>query len=250
MKELILTSIFRLKYVLLTPALLIFLGSTAFAQLSGTKYIGGTTPDYATIKAAIQDLNTQGVTAPGVTFLIRDGVYNEDSLSISTATSNASAPVIFKPDAGATVVIDVTPPNSTYDFGIAIIETQYVTIDGSNNGTSTRDLTINSLGATGEKGIWISGASFYTTIKNCNVNAAKDIVTPTSSHICIDLRYTGALANPNNALIENNYVKYAYTGIRVEGNTSTDLVEYAVIRNNVADSVANSGIYACTMIIV
>ncbi len=243
MKELILTNIVRLKYVLLTPALLIFLGSTAFAQLSGTKYIGGTTPDYATIKAAIQDLNTQGVTAPGVTFLIRDGVYTEDSLSISTTTSNASAPVIFKPDAGATVVIDVTPPNSTYDFGIAIIETQYVTIDGSNNGTSTRDLTINSLGTTGEKGIWISGASFYTTIKNCNVNAAKDIATPTSSHICIDLRYTGALANPNNALIENNYVKYAYTGIRVEGNTSTDLVEYAVIRNNVADSVANSGIY-------
>ena len=31
--------------------------------------------------------------------------------------------------------------------------------------------------------------------------------------------------------------------VRVPGNTSTDLVEYAVIRNNVADSVANSGIY-------
>ncbi len=244
MKERILTSVVRLKYAVLIPTLFLFLGATAFAQLSGTKYIGGTTPDYATVKDAIQDLNIQGVTAPGVTFLIRDGIYTEDSLSISTATSNSSAPIIFKPDAGASVVINVTPPNSTYDFGIAIIETQSVTIDGSNNGTTTRDLTINSLGAYGEKGIWISGVSFFTSIKNCNVNAAMDIAVPTASHICIDLRYSGALANPEHVLIENNYLKYAYTGVRVEGNAGGDVVQFAIIRNNVIDSVANSGIYS------
>ncbi len=95
MKKRILTCIVRLKYIVLIPTLFLFLGSTALAQLSGTKYIGGTTPDYATIKAAILDLNTQGVTTPGVTFLIRDGVYAEDSLDISTATSSASAPVFL-----------------------------------------------------------------------------------------------------------------------------------------------------------
>ncbi len=66
--------------------LIVFLPSTVLAQLSGTKTIGGTTPDYATIKAAINAVNTQGVTAPGVTFLIRSGTYAEDSLRIRTST--------------------------------------------------------------------------------------------------------------------------------------------------------------------
>ena len=51
--------------------LIVFLPATVLAQLSGTKTIGGTTPDYVTIKAAIKAVNTQGVTAPGVTFLIK-----------------------------------------------------------------------------------------------------------------------------------------------------------------------------------
>ena len=228
---------------LIVGVLLLFSFVPVFAQLSGTKTIGGTTPDYGTIKAAILDLNIQGVTAPGVTFLIRSGTYNEDSLRIATATSSSSAPIVFKPDAGATVVINVTPPNTTYNFAIKIEATQYVTIDGSNNGTTSRNLTINSNGTSGQRGIWVSGASNYTVIKNCNVNSGKDIASPTSTVRCIDFLYTGAAQDPDNILCENNLLRYAYTGVRMEGNASGDVMENAIVRNNIIDSVGNSGIY-------
>lgn len=224
--------------------LIVFLPSTVLAQLSGTKTIGGTTPDYATIKAAINAVNTQGVTVPGVTFLIRSGTYAEDSLRIRTSTSNASTQIIFKPDVGATVVVNVSPPNTTYNFAIKIDTTQYVTIDGSNNGTTSRDLTINSSGVNGQRGIWVSGASHFSTIKNCNINAGKDIAAPTTAVRCIDLLYTGVGQDPDNALCENNFLRYAYTGIRMEGNAAADVMENAMIRNNVIDSVANAGVYS------
>ena len=229
-------------YLILLSFLFVFPIST-FGQLSGTKTIGGTSPDYVTIKDAIKALNAQGVTSPGVTFLIRNGTYSEDSLRIRTSTSSSTAPVVFKPDAGANVVINVSPPNTTYNFAVKIDTTQYVTIDGSNNGTTSRDLTINATGTNGQRGIWVNGASHYTTIKNCNVNAGKDIVSPTASVRCIDLLYSGATQNPSYALIENNFLRYAYTGVRLEGNAASDVVESSIIRNNVIDSVGNAGIY-------
>lgn len=246
MKARILTSIERFTYVLAFPILFLFLGSSTFAQLSGTKYIGGTTPDYTSIKAAIQDLNTQGTAAPGVTFLIRDGIYVEDSLRISTTTSNASAPVIFKPDAGAAVVINVTPPNTSYNFAVKIEATQYVTFDGSNtvNGMS-RDMTINSLGASGQRGFWVSSTSHYTTIKNCNINAGYDIASPSASVIGVDFRYISGTGNdPDYVICRNNHIKYAYTGIRMEGVAGGDFMEGAHVELNVIDSVCNAGIYS------
>ncbi len=165
-------------------------------------------------------------------------------LELEPAHSNASAPIIFKPDAGATVVINVSPPNTTYNFAIKVDTTQYVTIDGSNNGTTSRDLTINSNGVNGQRGIWVSGASNYTVIKNCNITAGKDIAAPTTAVICIDYRYTGVGQDPDNILCENNFLRYAYIGIRMEGNAAADVMENPIVRNNVIDSVANAGIYS------
>jgi photosystem II stability/assembly factor-like uncharacterized protein len=214
--------------------------------LFGTKTIGGTAPDYPTIKAAIKDLNANGVVPPGVTFLIRGGTYTEDSLRIRTATSSASAPITFKPDSGATVVINVTPPSTAYDFAIKIDTTQYVTIDGSNNGTTSRDLTINALGTSGRRGVWVSGASHYATIKNCNINAGRDIPSPSTGVVGIDFRFTGTAQHPDFILAENNLIRYAFTGIRLEGTAAGDECEFPVIRNNMIDSVAAEGIYVQT----
>lgn len=232
----------RIRLTLLVILVLLVASTSALGQLTGTKTIGGTTPDYATIKAAIQDINTMGVGAPGVTFLIRDGVYTEDSLLIRTSTSGPSAPIVFKPDVGANVVINVTPPATTYDFAIKIDTTQSVTFDGSNNGTTSRNMTINALGTNGRRGFWVSGASHYTTIKNCMLNVG-ETATLSTSVIGIDFRYTGATQDPDFILAENNLIRYPYTGIRLEGWTTGDVCESPVIRNNVIDSVANAGIY-------
>ncbi len=213
--------------------------TTIFAQLTGTKTIGGTSPDYVTIKAALQDLQAQGVTAPGVTFLIRDGVYNEDSLVIRTSTTTADAPIVIKPDAGATVTINVMPPSTSFDFAIKVDSTQYVTINGSNNNSSSRDLTINALGVNGRKGVWFNGNCSYGVIKNCIVTSAKDINPPNTSCYGISFQKSGNFYS-DYLTIENNLVRYSYTGIYILGAGS--LIQNPVISGNIIDSVANTGI--------
>lgn len=209
---------------------------SAWAQLTGTKTIGGASPDYATIRTALEALNAQGTAAPGVTFVIRTGTYAEDSLLIRTSTSSASAPIIIKPDAGATVTINVL---NGYGAAIKIDSTAYVTIDGSNSGTTSRDMTINALNTVTQHGVWVSGQSYFTTIKNCNIRCNN--LTGASG---IHFLYTSvAGGNPNNSIADNNFIKYVYRGIYGEGNTTTDLINDLTIRNNVIDSARFAGIY-------
>jgi hypothetical protein len=59
----------QLKYLLFVALFIALQSFNAFAQLTGTKTVGGGgTPDYATIALAISDLNAQGVGEGGVTF--------------------------------------------------------------------------------------------------------------------------------------------------------------------------------------
>ncbi|MEO8169010.1 MAG: hypothetical protein ABI623_12230, partial [bacterium] len=222
----------RLAFILALAAIAFTPG--AFAQLSGTKTIGGASPDYATIKAAIQDLNAQGVTAPGLTLLVRGGTYNEDTLSFRTSTATAGSPITLKPDVGATVTINVA---AGFAAAIKIDSTKYVTIDGSNNGTSSRNMTINALGTGAQDGIWVSGQSYFTTIKNCIIRCNN-----LTSARCIAFVYTSAVGgNPNNSTADNNVCRYAYRPIYAEGNSSTDLINDLTVKNNVVDSAAFAG---------
>ncbi|MBI5470744.1 MAG: T9SS type A sorting domain-containing protein [Ignavibacteriae bacterium] len=223
----------------------ILFACTAIAQLSGIKTIGGAAPDYASIKAALLALKAQGVTSPGVTFAIRTGTYAEDSLIVRTSTATAGSPIVFKPDVGATVVINVTPPSTSFNFAIKIDSTKYVTFQGSNNNTTSRDMTINALGANGRQGVWFFGNCSYGSIKNCIVTAQRDAASPSISSYCINFESstTGSGNDADFALIENNLTRYAYYGIRCVGVRTGDCMESPIIRNNVVDSVTNTGIY-------
>lgn len=106
---------------------LVFLWSvTSFAQLSGTYTIGGTTPDYTTISAAISDLNSQGINGP-VIFSIRDGVYAERLLlnSISTTATNTITFQGASQDS-STVVVDWTSNSQADNNVFAIQSTSHV----------------------------------------------------------------------------------------------------------------------------
>jgi hypothetical protein len=62
--------IFGLPFLSLVP------GVMALCQLSGTKTIGGASPDYATFTDAVNALQTLGV-SDSVLFVVRPGAYNE-----------------------------------------------------------------------------------------------------------------------------------------------------------------------------
>ena len=70
----------------------------SFAQLTGTKTIPG---DYATITAAVTDLNTVGVGAGGVTFNVAAGYTETITAGITiTATGTAGNTITFQKSGG------------------------------------------------------------------------------------------------------------------------------------------------------
>jgi hypothetical protein len=109
-------------------------GISAQAQLTGTKNIPG---DYATIAAAITDLNTQGVGAGGVRFDVAAGYTETITARLNiTATGTSGNPIIFeKSGIGAnpliTAYVGVSTPSSAAPDGIWSLQgADFVTING------------------------------------------------------------------------------------------------------------------------
>lgn len=69
--------------------------SGSSAQLSGTKYIGGTSPDFQTFREAVNALQTQGI-SDSVLFIVRPGSYNEQLLIHSIAGASDTHTVTFQ----------------------------------------------------------------------------------------------------------------------------------------------------------
>ena len=67
--------------------------TTITAQLSGTKTIPG---NYATIAAAVTDLNAQGVGAGGVTFNVAAGHIEISDIPVLNATGTVANPILFQ----------------------------------------------------------------------------------------------------------------------------------------------------------
>lgn len=125
----------RFSTIFLTLAIILFtvLFSThsLFAQpLSGTKTIGGQSPDYPTINAAVTALHSNSVALGGVTFRIRGGTYNEapDSLLSFIGTTEFSR-VTFVPDDTLGVIINKTCTPSAR-FAFSFNNADYITFDG------------------------------------------------------------------------------------------------------------------------
>ena len=168
---------------------------------------------YATITAAVADLNLRGV-GGATTFKLTSASYTTETLPFVINIQNVNLPtainaITFKPDAGVTALISGSG-TSTQVFKIL---SSYVTIDGSNAGTTTRDLTIQNLATTGPTVIAIGSTGttpiHHVTVKNCVlVNGAN-----TSSAVIVsDGTAPGSDGYFNNITIQNNAIEFAYIG--------------------------------------
>ncbi len=225
-------------YFLFLLLLIFFIPGIAFGQLTGIKTIPG---DYATIAAAITDLNTNGAGSGGVTFNIAAGhteiapagglLLGSTALNASTSASN---PVVFqKSGAGANPQITAfTPGTTTTTDGVwKILGTDYVTIDGI-------DLLENddnsALGST-EQMEWgyallkLNNTAPFdgcqnVTIKNCvlqfNTSNINSVGIYSGNHIANSttaLSITDPGDAMNNCKFYNNTIDSAYTGIKING---------------------------------
>lgn len=169
----------KIPEIILFPAMLLLAYATpAFAQLSGIKTIGGSPADYTSVEEAILDLNAQGVGAGGVTFLIRDGIYNEnDNLDIVDVNSSVNNPVLFRPDTSADVEINITI-SGDFSSAFRIHNSDCISFNGTALGgeDGERNMAVN--GYRNEDDdifvFWLSNGSDNCTLENMTISSISE----------------------------------------------------------------------------
>jgi hypothetical protein len=220
----------KLKFMkkILTFLIAFAISGLAFGQLTGVKTIPG---DYATISAAITDLNTTGVGVGGVTFNVAAGTtetFATPTAGLITATGTAANPIVFqKSGIGANPLITAGVGTSTTVDGIIVIKGgDYITFDGI-------DLQENVLNTTAtlqmEWGYALLKASAtdgsqYDVIKNCSVTLNKantaTVGIYSANHtdaIITALTITALSGTNSNNKIFGNTISNAFTCIYVTG---------------------------------
>ena len=204
---------------------------------------------YLTITAAINDLNLRGVSG-ATTFLLTDATYPTETFPLTINVLNDNIPtavntVTIKPNTGVTATVSGASAASQ----IFKIFTSYVTIDGSNSGGTTRDLTIENTSPTTPQVIVIGsrGTTPITnvTVKNCNILNG---VTSSSAVIVSDGLAPGTAGWFNNITIQNNSIGKAYIGVYnisvvSPGNGSGLLLSGNSLNNTTPNHIALVGVY-------
>lgn len=182
----------KTRYLLLAlvVGILVFLIPSQLSSqaLTGDKIIRPTGGDYASLSAAIADLNTKGASGT-VRFLIDADLTESGSPEITSVTLNGANKLVIKPNTGKTPTVTFTAcatSGNKGNSGLAISGTAtnvgYITIDGSNtaNGT-TRDMTfaLND-GTAGRYCIRLNGQTDTVVIKNLKI-LPQSILATTSS---------------------------------------------------------------------
>ncbi len=161
-------------FVFLCTLLFILFGGNSYAQLTGVKTIPGT---YATLAAAITDLNTQGVGSGGVTFNVAAGYTDTASNLTITATGTFANPIVFqKSGAGANPLLTAGVGTSTTLDGIVKFSgCDYITFDGIDLLENPLNVTTTTQMEWGYALLKVDGinGSRNITIKNCTITLDK-----------------------------------------------------------------------------
>ncbi len=205
---------------------------------------------YTTITAALADLNSLGV-AGHVNFLLVDPTYPSETYPLSI---NVTSP--FAPSASATVTMKPATGISPTVSGASasgpvfrIINTNYITFDGSNAGTSSRDWTITNTSTTSPNVINVGSVGttpvMNTTIKNCvlinGANTSSAVVVGSAATIG-DSGYFSSLT------LQNNDIRRAFIGAYINGGAaaqhgSSVLLTLNQLTTSGADAVRRIGLY-------
>jgi hypothetical protein len=224
------------------------------AALSGD-YTVGATGYFNTITAAVNALNSNGVSGP-VRFLLCDALYTTNETFPVTFNITSNLPtsvntVTIKPNTGVTSLIRGAPANDNNCNPVLIINNSFIIIDGSNSEAGTsRDLTIEniSIKVPSVIGIRSSGTTAISgfTVKNCNlINGLSDATVP-SALLFSNTSFTGGYLN--NFTIQNNSIQKSYLGIslngaKVAGNGSGTLISDNDMNTAGTNSISGTGIY-------
>ncbi len=228
----------RLSTLCVLVGLSILLCNSSFAQLSGTKTIPG---DYATLAAAIADLNTQGVGSGGVTFNVSAG-YTETAPAggfVITAQGTSANPIVFqKSGVGTNPTFTAPAPQTAGNLNDAIFKlvgADYVTL----NGFTMLENAANSITTAGSNDMTEWGVALLSadstngaqnnTIKNCTIQLKRiyqntfgiySNATHTATTISTALGGTSSAVSHSGLTIQGNTIDSVNIGIVVIGPTA------------------------------
>ena len=249
----------RIIFTLLLFTFLLFNSAVRAQLVGGTTYsINGTQSpptSFGTVADAFAYLNTNGVSGSGtITIEIASGYTGESGLiPVLTAYTGMSAatPIVLKPASGQSPTIS-TAPGATSAV-IRLNGVKYFTIDGSNNGTSSRDLTITTTSTT----TTVRLIDFIpTSTSSCKLNTVKNInllgnSTTTGINTYVGIYLGSGTGTPGAALLtgndsnlfQNNVIEAVRNGIYLRGtNTATQYDVYnRVINNTIGGTIAPGG---------
>jgi hypothetical protein len=213
--------------------------------LSGDYIVGvaGVNP-YATITAAVADLNLRGVGGP-VRFLLEDATYTTpaETFPIIIKVMNDNLPtatntVTIKPKTGVTSAITGASASSQ----IFSVRSSYCSIDGTNGAKSaSRDLTITNTATTGPQVVAISSTG-TTPVAGSGVKNCILINGSTTSSAVVLTATDGAPGYYNNNTIQNNSIQTAYIGIYSSAVSATGNGSGLLISSNDLNSTGTGAI--------
>ena len=168
-------------------------------------------------------------------------------ISIGEIGQTATNTLTIKPASGVAATISGTSATALIDLNGA----DYTTIDGSNNGTNSKNLTFINYSTTANASVikmtslGVGLGATYNTIKNCNVaNGSTAVVNYGISISGSTAGSTGADNDYNT--IQNNNITSVTTGIYAIGstaNTAGGLDNLIISGNNISINSTLTGVY-------
>ena len=232
-----------------TPGFYKIIGTLA----AGNYNIGGTgsTPasgcSYVDLTAAFNDIGNKEI--QGAINLVLTSYYKsseEDAFPIvinPVSGSSITNTVTIKPASG----INDTISGSSTSAIIKLNGADNIVINGSNNGTSSRNLLIENTATTGTVAtIWISSNGVLAgceniTIKNCFIK--NGLKSNTTSYAISAGSTIGSTGNDNdNLTIQNNVIMKAYYGIYASGASTGLYNNMTILGNIIGDTNTNNTI--------
>ncbi|MCB9284683.1 MAG: T9SS type A sorting domain-containing protein [Lewinellaceae bacterium] len=200
----------------------------AHAQLSGAYTIGGASPDYATIAAAVTALNQSGVNGP-VVFNIRNGSYVEQAMMNAIPGSSAVNTVTFQSESGDSTAV-------TWEWGTGNLGANYVFFAQNLTNVHFKKLTLKRP-ATGNNGRTVAYLSTCDNIyfENCVISGSGE--ANNYQEDLIEAGYCSSLYFVNNRFVNG------YTAVTSAGNYLGPFTGYAFFEHNFFENQRDAGVY-------
>ena len=197
-----------------------------YPALLGTYTIGGSDPDFESIREALAPLDSGGVAGP-VTFNIRDGVYHDTLVINEFPGSGCETPVIFQSESQDSAAVTIS------NLGL---NNYPITLNGA-DGLIFRYLTVETVNTSYRRTIYYHSGADCNTFSN-NALHGYDVSSYSSNWAVI---YSD-LGADSATVIENNTIDQGSVGIYIRGADNT--LSGTVIRDNVIKDNHGVGIYA------